>query len=269
MYRAGQALRLVFLAPMIALTASTVWLGPAQIRPPVFAQATVAVHAALSPTNRHTTADPMPPLPRVSHLTPAEQYNILHLYYRGPKVRLTFDDCATEPRLSKTLNWLKTHNIQAVFFFTGQCMLAHPGYMSQLTRSGQLLGNHSYDHADYTRLSDAGIRNEVRRRGSVIPTTIPKLCRPPYGAGAFNTRVYNALAAAGCRPAFWTVDTRDWDGSPAATIIKRVKYGDATTPPVHAGGVILMHGHGRHTLEALPGIRLALIDHHYTTFSIH
>jgi peptidoglycan/xylan/chitin deacetylase (PgdA/CDA1 family) len=211
----------------------------------------------------------MPPLRTVSRLTPAEQYNVLHLYYRGPKVRLTFDDCASPARLSGTLSWLKAHNIQAVFFFTGQCMLAHPGYMSELTRSGQLLGNHSYDHADYTRLSGAVIRNEVRRRGSVVPTTTPKLCRPPFGAGAFNTRVYNALASAGCRPAFWTVDTRDWDGSSATTIIGRVRYGDATTPPVRPGGVILMHGTGRHTLEALPGIRQALIDHHYTTFSIH
>jgi peptidoglycan/xylan/chitin deacetylase (PgdA/CDA1 family) len=148
-------------------------------------------------------------------------------------------------------------------------MLAHPGYAAQLTRKGQLLGNHSYDHADYTRLSDAGIRNEVRRRGSVVPTTSPKLCRPPYEAGAFNTRVYNALASAGCRPAFWTVDTRDWDGSSAATIVWRVKFGDATTPSVRAGGVILMHGTGRHTLEALPGISQALIDHHYSAFSIH
>ncbi|WP_427132060.1 polysaccharide deacetylase family protein [Pseudarthrobacter sp. S9] len=224
---------------------------------------------AIAPTASPAAVDPMPPLPQLSWITAAEQYNILHLYYLGPKVRLTFDDCATQARLTGILDWLRANDIQATFFFTGQCMLAHPGYGEQLINAGQLLGNHSYDHGDYSRMTAAQIGYEVRRYGSVVPTTSPKLCRPPYGAGAFSVGVYDALAAAGCRPAFWTVDTRDWDGSSAATIIQRVKYGDATTPRVYAGGVILMHGTGLHTLEALPGVRSALIYRGYATFHIH
>jgi peptidoglycan/xylan/chitin deacetylase (PgdA/CDA1 family) len=224
---------------------------------------------ALAPLPSHAAADPMPPLPHARGITAAEQYNILHLYYTGPKVRLTFDDCATPARLTGMLSWLTAYDIQATFFFTGQCMLAHPSYASQLINTGQLLGNHSYDHGDYSRMTAARIVDEVRRSGSVVPTTTPKLCRPPYGAGAFNLNVYDALAAAGCRPAFWTVDTRDWDGSSAATIIQRVQFGDATTPRVYPGGVILMHGTGLHTLEALPGVRSALIYRGYATFQIH
>jgi peptidoglycan-N-acetylglucosamine deacetylase len=223
---------------------------------------------ALAPKPSYAADDPMPPLPQVRGITAAEQYNILHLYYNGPTVRLTFDDCATPARLTGMLSWLTDYNIQATFFFTGQCMLAHPTYGSQLINAGQLLGNHSFDHSDYSRMNAARISYEVRRYGSVIPTTTPKLCRPPYGAGAFSVGVYNALAAAGCRPAFWTVDTRDWDGSSAAAIIQRVQYGDATTPRVYPGVVILMHGTGPHTLEALPGVRSALIYRGYATFHI-
>jgi len=214
--------------------------------------------AAAQPVVIQKLVNPMPSLPYASHLSYAEQFNILHLYSHGPRVRLTFDDCAAQVRLSGILNWLRFYNVQAIFFFTGQCMLAHPTYRMQLIRAGQLMGNHSFDHGDYSRMTSAQIYTEVRRYGSVVPTTSPKLCRPPYGAGAFSLGVYNALARAGCRPAFWTVDTRDWDGSSAATIIRRVQFGDYTTPRVRAGGVILMHGTGPHTLEALTGIRKAL-----------
>jgi peptidoglycan/xylan/chitin deacetylase (PgdA/CDA1 family) len=235
----------------------------------IVAVALGAIGLAVAPVSSHAADDAMPPLPGVPGITAAEKYNIVHLYYTGPKVRLTFDDCATQARLTGMVNWLTAYNIQAMFFFTGQCMLAHPTYSSQLIQAGQLLGNHSYDHGDYSRMTAAQINAEVHRYGSVIPMTTPRLCRPPYGAGTFNVGVYNALAQAGCRPAFWTVDTRDWDGSSAATIIGRVAYGGATTPRAYPGGVILMHGTGPHTLEALPGIRQALINRGYATFHIN
>jgi len=52
----------------------------------------------------------------------------------------------------------------------------------------------------------------------------------------------------------WTVDTRDWTGSSAATIVRRVAHGDAITPAVRAGGVIILHMNGEHTGRALPGV---------------
>jgi peptidoglycan/xylan/chitin deacetylase (PgdA/CDA1 family) len=235
----------------------------------IAAVALATIGLALAPLPSHAADDAMPVLPAAAGITAAEQYNILHLYYTGPKVRLTFDDCATPARLTAILDWLTAYNIQAMFFFTGQCMLAHPAYTPQLIQAGQLLANHSFDHGDYSRMTAGQIIGEVRRYGSVVPTTTPTLCRPPYGAGAFSLGVYNALAQAGCRPAFWTVDTRDWDGSSAATIIGRVAYGDATTPRVYPGGVILLHGTGPHTLQALPGIRQALINRGYATFHIN
>jgi peptidoglycan/xylan/chitin deacetylase (PgdA/CDA1 family) len=82
----------------------------------------------------------------------------------------------------------------------------------------------------------------------------PKLLRPPYGAGAFDKRVHAAAAAKGQKVCYWTVDTRDWEGASAATIINRVRYGDASTPPAMGGGVVLMHLQGRNTGQALPGV---------------
>jgi peptidoglycan/xylan/chitin deacetylase (PgdA/CDA1 family) len=208
----------------------------------------------------------MPALSKVSVVSAAEQSRIRHLYTTSLRVRYTFDDCATQTRLTALLRSLSSHNVQAVFFFTGACMRAHPTYRSQIINARHLLGNHSYDHPSYLKLTTAQIYSQVRRSYSVVPTTSVKLCRPPYGAGAFDLRVYNALAAAGCRPAFWTVDTRDWSGSTAATIVRRVRYGDSWTPPVKAGGVILMHGTGTYTLAAQQGIYDAIRAKGLTSF---
>jgi peptidoglycan/xylan/chitin deacetylase (PgdA/CDA1 family) len=210
----------------------------------------------------------MPPLSKVSVVTGAEQSRIRHLYSTSSRVRWTFDDCATQARLTALLRFLDTHNVQAVFFFTGLCMRAHPTFRSQIVNSHHLLGNHSYDHPSYLTLTTAQIYSQVRRPYSVVPTTSIKLCRPPYGAGAFTVKVYNALAAAGCRPAFWTVDTRDWSGSSAATIVSRVRSGDRFTPEVQAGGVILMHGTGKYTLAAQQGIYNAIRAKGLTSFTL-
>jgi peptidoglycan/xylan/chitin deacetylase (PgdA/CDA1 family) len=210
----------------------------------------------------------MPPLSKVSVVSAAEQSRIRHLYSTSPLVRYTFDDCADQTRLTALLRSLSSHNVQAIFFFTGTCMRLHPTYPAQIVHAQQLLGNHSYDHPSYLKLTTAQIYSQVRRSYSVVPTTSVKLCRPPYGDGAFNLRVYNALAAAGCRPAFWTVDTRDWSGSTAATIVRRVRTGDAYTPPVKAGGVILMHGTGRYTLAAQQGVYDAIRARGLTSFAV-
>ena len=67
-----------------------------------------------------------------------------------------------------------------------------------------------------------------------------------------------SAAEPGERLSTWTVDPRDWAGAPAATIVRRVRRGDAITPPVRAGGVVLMHLNGDHTGAALPGVIAAV-----------
>ena len=81
-----------------------------------------------------------------------------------------------------------------------------------------------------------------------------KLIRPPDGDGAFTQRVNGIAAARNYHVCFWTVDTRDWTGEPAWAIVNAVRYGSSFTPPINAGGVILMHMQAPHTLQALQGV---------------
>ena len=69
------------------------------------------------------------------------------------------------------------------------------------------------------------------------------LFRPPYGAwDGPNGRIAKIAERQGYKVLLWDVDTRDWAGASAATIVGGI----------HArGGVVLMHMMGAHTAEAI------------------
>ncbi len=207
--------------------------------------------------------------PPVTHLTAVIKKDIMQGYNRTSLVRLSFDDCANQARLNNLLAMLSRYKVQAIFFFTGQCMRENPGYRSQLIRSGQLLGNHSSTHPDYAKLSDSKVTSQLRN--GLVPTTVPHLARAPYGSQALTVRFYNLAAKLGMKTAFWTCDTRDWAGYSAARIIGRVLYGESGrngTAPVQAGGMVLMHGFGKNTLAALPGIIKGIRSKHLALFAL-
>jgi peptidoglycan/xylan/chitin deacetylase (PgdA/CDA1 family) len=89
-------------------------------------------------------------------------------------------------------------------------------------------------------MSDADIREQIA--GGPHPTDgASKMLRPPYGAGAEAARVVDRIAASGYATCRWSVDTRDWAGYTPEQMADAVRYGNSFTPPVYAGGVILMH----------------------------
>lgn len=78
--------------------------------------------------------------------------------------------------------------------------------------------------------------------------------RPPFAAGALTTRLATLTAAQGYKLCRWTTDTYDWHGASAARMAERVRHGDHLTPPVAAGGNILMHAGARYTAMGLQEI---------------
>ena len=187
----------------------------------------------------------------------ATRSSIRQCYNNSPYVWLSFDDGSTPARVSQILSILHAYNVKALFFPLANWAAKYPSTMARIYGEGQVVGNHTYSHPDLTKLTDAQVSSQIRRgvRGNVYPTS---LLRPPYGSGAFTTRLYRLAAAQHYELCFWTVDTRDWDGSSAATIVRRVKTGDSTTPSARAGGVVLMHMQGPNTIAALPGIIKAI-----------
>ena len=184
---------------------------------------------------------------------PATRAAIQKCWNTSPAVWLTFDDSGDPHYVNAILDVLNANNVKARFFPTGTWASANPWLIARIVLSGHLLGNHTANHLDLLQLSDAAVRAQIR--GGTAPTTNDvHLLRPPYGSGAFNQRINDLAWSEGYLVCAWTVDTSDWAGPSAATIISRVRYGDASTPPVGPGGVILMHLHGHNTLAALPGV---------------
>jgi peptidoglycan-N-acetylglucosamine deacetylase len=184
---------------------------------------------------------------------PKVRQSIRTCWNASSQVWLTFDDNGSPAQVNRILDVLRSSNVKARFFPKGDWARANPLLMDRMRRDGHVFGNHTYSHPDLTRISDAAVRQQIAGGVTQAPDGV-KLLRPPYGAGAFTQRLSNLAAEYNARICYWTVDTRDWAGPSAATIVHRVRYGDNTTPPVFSGGVVLMHMHGANTGAALPGV---------------
>ncbi|MGZ4594116.1 MAG: polysaccharide deacetylase family protein [Actinomycetes bacterium] len=188
-----------------------------------------------------------------THLRGSTQQQIEHCYSESRAVWLTFDDGGSPAQVNRILDVLRHEHVRAIFFPIGSWAAAHPDLLRRMARDGHLVGNHTHDHVDLAKVSDAkGGWQVTHGEPSVVAPA--HLLRPPFGAGAYTGRVQRLAASNGDRLCTWTVDTRDWTGSSAATIVRRVSHGDAITPHVKAGGVVIMHMNGDHTGQALPGV---------------
>lgn len=168
-------------------------------------------------------------------------------------IYLTFDDGYVG--LGDKVAALAALNVLGTFFLTGQAIYNHPADVQALVDAGHVLGNHTYDHADLTKLGAAAISSDIQRCEnaalSVTGVSTLPLMRPPYGA--VNGAVRSAAAAMGYRSILWNWDTRDWAGSSASYIEQNV-----------GTGIVLMHTQGRNTIAALSDLVPSLAAQGYS-----
>ena len=257
---AALALRLLPAIVLLAACASGGIPSPRaqQFLPP----ATVAPtpHSPPSPTPSQTatpapTASPTStpsPLPTKT-ATPPPQYAPSGLIERGPrsssKVAFTFDLGSGAGATLAVLAALKTHEVPATFFVTGQWAELNPGLLKAIVAGGHAVANHSYSHPDFTQLGREAMLEELAKTEQAVQriagvSTRP-YWRPPFGA--LNAIVLRVVAEGGYEAVYWTLDSTDWrEDSTTASITARVlKY-------VEPGAIIVMHGSVPKTALALP-----------------
>ncbi len=175
-------------------------------------------------------------------------------------VALTFDDGPSEYTV-QILAVLEKKGVPATFFWIGKVAASYKSVTANARAAGHAVENHTWGHADLTKLSGEGLSAEIARGAAAIGGA--RLLRPPYGA---NNAVVTAEAARqGQRIAMWSVDTLDWKIRDAASITSRVKSA------VKPGAVILMHDGGgdrSQTVAALPGIIDWLLESGYSLTTI-
>ncbi|NRF94203.1 polysaccharide deacetylase family protein [Paenibacillus frigoriresistens] len=166
--------------------------------------------------------------------------NMKSLYYAGPEqgkqVALTFDDGPDNRFTLQILDILKKNNVKATFFIIGEQAKAHPEVVKRIVNEGHVIGNHSWDHSNFTKISTEEMNQEISSTQDELNAIVgfrPTLFRPPYGA--LNSSEVRAISSMGLSIIDWSVDTRDWAGTPTQQILKNVKK------ELKPGGIILQH----------------------------
>jgi peptidoglycan/xylan/chitin deacetylase (PgdA/CDA1 family) len=155
----------------------------------------------------------------------------------GPAVWLTFDDFVPSVEVARSFVQVLGRNHARGRFFLNRVSAE---VRRILESAGHIISDHTRDHYAMNDLTDDQIHQQIIG-GPRTTAGAPLLLRPPYGAGAEATRVVDLIAKDGYATCRWTVDTRDWAGATPAQMAEAVRYGNSLTPPVAAGGVILMH----------------------------
>ncbi len=152
-------------------------------------------------------------------------------------VVLTFDDQGSKAQVGAILDVLAENLVKAIFFPVGNWAEQNRELIDRMEAEGHLVGNHTYSHADLTKLSEEEVRWEIEHGAG------GDLLRLPYGAR--NAVVDWVAADLGYRIYGWNVDPEDWKGATAQQIVETV------IREVKPGSVIVLHLQGRHTAEGL------------------
>lgn len=150
------------------------------------------------------------------------------------------------------LDALRAAEVRATFFLDGRWAEEHPDLVRCMAGDGHELGNHGYDHPDWTELDDAAIVADLRAAEDAVERLAglaPRpWARPPYGA--VDARVLSVLESAGYRVVYRdAVDGGHWPGETTPVTIRERARQSAVD-----GGLIVFHTDREATAEALPGL---------------
>lgn len=179
----------------------------------------------------------------------------------GPNVRdvaLTFDD-GPGPYTALVLGILRRNHAQATFFVVGNRIRFWPSLPAAEAAAGAV-GDHTWSHADLTRLPRAAARREIERPLAAIGGRV-RLFRTPYGRDPAWLGRY--LAALGMLEIRWTVDSNDYlPHATAAKIVKRI------AGALRPGAIVLLHDIQPAAVRALPRILALLRARHLQPVSV-
>lgn len=175
---------------------------------------------------------------------------------RRPEVALTFDAGSDYRPVVPILEALAADGARATFFLTGDWVRRNPATTRRIAGEGHELGNHSWDHSNFTALADDEIRDQLRRTEAMVQQVAGRSTRPYFRPplGARNRHVLEILGSEGYFSVYWTLDSRDSvdQGITAEQIRDRVRE------KVEAGSIVLLHCGSQPTADALPEILAGL-----------
>ncbi|MCL2780763.1 MAG: polysaccharide deacetylase family protein [Actinomycetia bacterium] len=168
----------------------------------------------------------------------------------GNKIALTIDDGVSAEVIDGYLRLAERHGTKLTFFINGMYKgwTTHAQRIGKLVHNGQVqIGNHTWSHPDLTKLSAAGIADQLGRNDELIQRlwgiTSKPYMRPPYGyRDATTDRICADLGYP--KITMWYGSLDDYGKITADAMVKnarkwllpqRIVVGHANTPTVVGG----------------------------------
>ena len=152
------------------------------------------------------------------------------------EVALTFDDGPDAKYTPMILDILKQNGIKATFFIVGVQASKNPSVVKRIVKEGHAIGNHTWNHPQIPKLTEQQIDKQISSTDNILYSLIgyhTDLFRPPYGA--MNNKNIEQVGSMGYKIIDWSVDTRDWAGTPVSQMMTYVQK------QFRSGGIILQH----------------------------
>lgn len=206
-----------------------------------------------APVPLPTPRKPLPaPAVRPAFTHPVKPIEIDKGSGKRPEVALTFDAGSDWKPVKKILDALAGQGVKATFFLTGEWVKKNPKTTRLIVEAGHELGNHSWDHPPFTRLTDAQIQDQLRKTDEMIQEVAGRSTRPWFRPplGDRDGRVRQLVSDAGYFTVYWTLDSRD----SVDRGITSQQIRDRVLGKVAPGSIVLMHCGSQATADALPAI---------------
>ena len=189
---------------------------------------------------------PEKPKPTPEKVEPGITFDWVHV--DGPYIALTFDDGPSAKLTPKLLDLLAEHHIKATFFLIGENATENPELVAREAREGHEVANHSWSHPNFGKMSDDGVRGQLRKTDDAIKSAMgksPTLMRPPYGSITARQKKW-IHQEFGYKIVLWDVDPLDWRRPGPAAVCNRI------VKNTRAGSIVLAHDIHPGTIEAMP-----------------
>jgi peptidoglycan/xylan/chitin deacetylase (PgdA/CDA1 family) len=178
------------------------------------------------------------------------QITFSFVHVDGPYIALTLDDGPHGKLTPRLLDLLAARHIKVTFFVIGENVTEHPEIVARAAHEGHEIGNHSWSHPNFAKMSDDAVRRQLQRTDDAIKTATgarPTLLRPPYGSLSARQKrwIHDEF---GYRIVLWDVDPLDWKRPGPAVVRNRI------VKQTRAGSIVLAHDIHPGTIEAMPAI---------------
>ena len=160
----------------------------------------------------------------------------------APRVALTFDDGPHPKYTKQLLDGLKERGVKATFFVIGNNIAGREELIRQMYKDGHIIGNHTFNHVDISKLSSERACEELMRTSLLVEEitgSATPYVRPPFGN--WNKNLDSRLSMIQVN---WTVDPLDWTTENTSEIVEKV------VTQAEDNAIILLHDYYRSSVEA-------------------